>query len=135
MSRRLHDPTAARRRRLAAALRLVAGAAWLALAVTVFRLPLAVAAAPAAQAVGLEDLVRPSAPGFLLSVVSLPPGGRLSVNGVDRGTVPLVANVICEEGQKVRLVVVQEGFAPWEHEVDCREGRALRVTARLEEGR
>lgn len=120
------------RRRASGLLRVVAGLAWLVLALAVFRLPLALVAAPALKAAGLEGLVGPAAPGFMLRVTSVPPGGRLAVDGVDRGTVPLVANVICEAGQKVRLRVVKEGFAPWQREVECRAERMLQVTARLE---
>jgi len=124
----------ARRRRLAAGLRLVAAAAGLALVLLVFRVPLARAVLPVTRSVGLDGFLFPAASGFLLRVTSLPPGGRLWVDGVDRGTVPLFTNVACGEGQLVRLRVAREGWPPWEREVGCREGQTLIVRARLGKG-
>lgn len=123
----------ARRRRLVSGLRLLAAAAWLALALLVFRVPLARAVHPVTRAWNLDALdalAVPAASGFLLRIGSEPAGARLWVDGVDRGTVPLFTNVACDEGATVRLRVVWEGLPPWEREVGCREGRTLIVRAR-----
>ncbi len=119
------------RLRLAGTLRLLAAVAWLTLALAFFRLPLARTFGPWVQSAGLGGLFSPSAPGFMLRVSSQPPGGRLWVNGEDQGEVPLIANVRCTEGEAVQLQVVKDGFAPWEREIGCREGRTLTVRARL----
>lgn len=121
----------ARRRRVVSGLRLTAGAAWLALALLVFRVPLARAVHPIARAVGLDARLVPAASGFLLRVSSEPPGARLWVDGVERGMVPLFTNVACGEGEIVRLRVARDGLTPWEREVGCREGQTLIVHARL----
>ena len=101
------------------------------LAVAVFRVPLAVTLRPLARAAGLDRVLPPSAPGVVLRIDSDPPGGRLSVNGVGRGTTPMIANVICKKGRRIRLRIEKEGFPTWEKEVDCREGETLVVEARL----
>ncbi len=120
-----------RRYRLVAALRLVAGLAWLTCAVAFFRVPLGQALGPVAWNVGLPRLFRPADPGFMLRVTSDPPGARLWVDGVDRGQVPLFVNVVCTEGEKVLVQVVKDGLAPWEREIGCREDETLLVRARL----
>lgn len=126
------EPKAVRkRRRLVDVLRVVAALAWLVLAIAVFRVPLGLVLAPVAKATGLEGILVPAAPGFVLRVVSEPPNGQVWVNGIDRGLAPLLSNVVCREGQPVRIRVVKEGLPPWEREVECREGRTLFVRARL----
>lgn len=131
MSRR-RRLTESRRRRLAAVARLVAAASWLVLAVAFFRVPIAQAVRPMAQAAGIVHLLDLSDPGFVLRLVSVPPGGRLFVNGEDRGPAPLVTNVACRDGERVRLRVVLDGLGPWQRDIACRQGRTLSVTARLE---
>lgn len=119
------------RRRLAGIFRLLAAVAWLTLALAVFRVPLGRTFGSWAHATGVASLFLPAAPGFMLRVDSVPPGGRLRVNGEDHGEVPMMANVPCSEGETVVLQLVKDGFAPWEREVGCREGRTLTVRARL----
>ncbi len=119
------------RLRLAGILRLVAALAWLTLVLAVFRFPLGRTFGPWAQTAGLSRLFNPAAPGFMLRVSSQPSGGRLWVNGEDLGEVPLMANVRCTEGEAVQLQVTKKGYAPWEREIGCREGRTLTVEARL----
>lgn len=121
----------ARRRRLVAGLRLVASVAGLTLVLLVFRVPLARAVHPLTRAAGLDGFLVPAASGFLLRVSSEPPGAKLWVDGADRGIVPLFTNVVCQEGQIVRLRVSRDGLPPWEREVGCREGQTLIVRARL----
>ncbi len=119
------------RLRLVGILRLVAALAWLTLVLAVFRFPLGRTFGSWAQAAGVGGLFNPSAPGFMLRVSSTPPDGQLWVDGENLGQLPMMANVSCIEGETVRLQVVKDGFAPWEREVGCREGRTLTVRARL----
>lgn len=118
------------RRRRRDLLRVAAGLSWLVLALAVFRVPFEVALGPLARSAGLDRLA-PPAPGIVLRVASDPPGGRVSVNGIGRGETPMIANVLCREGQPIRVRVEAEGFSPWETEVECREGPPLVVEARL----
>ena len=116
--------------RLSQLLHLVAALATLALALVFFRAPLMQNLGPWVDGATSAFTDR-SAPGFVLRITSTPPGGRLFVDGVDRGTVPLLANVACIKGQGVRLAVTKEGYPPWERQIACREGQTLIVRARL----
>lgn len=73
-----------------------------------------------------------AAPGFVVSATSSPSGGRLFVDGEDRGPTPTVSNVRCRDGQSVTLRVLKDGFRPWERAVHCREGGSLLIRATLE---
>lgn len=127
--------------RLALGLRLVAAAALTMLALTLFREPLRMLAGNRLPALGALSLPRlgwwgsasspPPAPGFVLSARSLPAGGRIAIDGVDRGTLPAVLNVACRAGDAVALAVELPGHAPWRRTVACREGASLVVRATL----
>lgn len=111
-------------------LRLISRASWLVLALALFHGPLVQVLDPVTRILGLPGLARP-ARGFMIEITSIPAGGRVFVDGVDRGTAPMLANVACREGQRVTITVEKEGLAPWEREVGCREGKRLLVRARL----
>lgn len=125
------------RRCLAAALRWVAALATLAAVVLLFRAPLAHTLLP-----GLDRTLSVSgvdaalhlgpAPGFQLRAASEPPGGELFADGEALGTLPLLGNVVCRNGQEVELEVRLAGHAPWRRTVECREFGTLEITARLE---
>jgi len=118
------------RARLVDWLRLISRVSWLVLALALFSTPIARLLGPVTQTLGLAGFSRPTR-GFMLDVTSVPEGGRVFVDGVDRGTAPIVANVACTEGQRVTITVVKEGLPPWAREVACREGNRLVVRARL----
>ncbi|MCP4661534.1 MAG: PEGA domain-containing protein [bacterium] len=111
-------------------LRLISRACWLVLALALFHAPLVRVLDPVTRALGLPGLSRPAG-GFMIEITSVPAGGRVFVDGVDRGTAPMFANVACSEGQWVTITVVKEGVPPWERVVGCREGKRLLVQARL----
>ncbi len=111
-------------------LRLISRACWLILVVALFYTPLVRVLGPVTQALGLPGLSRPDR-GFMIEISTVPKGGRVFVDGVDRGTAPMLANVACSEGQWVTITVEKEGLPPWERVVGCREGERLLVQARL----
>ncbi len=124
------------RYRAAGCLRVVAGLSLVVLAVAVFWRPLTRTLgpdiAPAVQRLGLPRLWQPSsAKGFMVRVASEPSGATVSVNGAERGSTPLFANVPCDEGQQISIVVEKQGFPRWQRDVSCRVGKELTVRARL----
>ncbi len=119
-------------------LRLLSGFFLVLLALAVFERPLTLVlgyrVAPTAQRLGLPRLFGPKPDkGFMVRVVSEPSGARVLLDGAERGTTPLFANVACEDGQEVAIEVVQEGYPRWRRTVSCRVGGELTARARLEE--
>jgi PEGA domain len=111
------------RRRLAACLRLIASVALLAAVVAFFYFPLAAVFGPLLQRAGLASVFQGSAsPGFVLQVVSQPPGAAVQIDGAARGTTPAMLNVWCRNGDEVELVVSKEGYPEFRQNVPCRQG-------------
>ncbi len=126
------------RDRLALVLRVVSGLSLVVLALAVFWRPLNLVLGPkmptSIQQIGLPRMLQPkAATGFMVRVVSEPSGGRVSINGAERGSAPFFGNVACQDGQEVTLVVEKQGYSPWRREVPCRVGGELTVRARLGE--
>ncbi len=124
------------RYRAAGCLRIVAGFALVVLACAVFWRPLTrtlgPSVAPTVQQLDLPQLWRPApAKGFLVRITSEPSGGTVSLDGAERGKTPLFANVACDEGQQIAIVVEKQGSALWHRIVSCRVGKELTVRARL----
>ncbi len=118
-----------RHARLVGALRLVAALAWLAFTALVFEVPIQEHLAPPEEVA--EELPPVSEPGFMVEILSLPSGGRLMIDGVDRGVVPIWTNVACREGQEVTFEVRKEGYSTWQRVLTCREGESRKLTAQL----
>ena len=126
------------RGRLARVLRVLSGLSLVVLALAIFWRPLNLVIGPklpnSIQEIGLPRLLQPkAAKGFLVRVVSEPRGGRVSINGAERGSAPFFGNVVCGDGQEVTLVVEKQGFPPWRRKVPCRVGGELTIRARLGE--
>lgn len=121
--------------RLASALRLLSALCLLLLAIVVFWQPLRRAVrprvAPVLQHVPVPEVLRPSARGFMVRVVSDPTSARVSIDGAARGSTPLFANVPCEQDQEVRITIEKPGYPAWRRTVRCRVGGELTVNARL----
>ncbi len=121
---------------LASILRLLSALFLVLLAVTVFWQPLQrvvnPTGAPALRQLPLPKLLGPKpAKGFMVRVVSSPSGATVSIDGADRGSTPLFANVACEDGQDVLIAVAQRGFPAWSRTVSCQVGDELTVQANL----
>ncbi|MEE8523179.1 MAG: PEGA domain-containing protein [Thermoanaerobaculia bacterium] len=122
------------RRRLAAFLRLIASAALLVTVVTFFYRPLAVVLGPALYRSGLTSAFQgSSAPGFVLQVVSIPPGAVVRIDGVARGTTPAMLNVACRNGDDVALTVSKAGYPEFRQSIPCRQGVPARARIDLTE--
>ncbi len=106
--------------------RLVGAVAWFLLMVAFFFEPLRDSSGPLQDR--LPDLRKRS---FMLSVVSRPGGGRITVSGVDRGKSPVLVNVECDEGQPVIVNVELPGYSSFREEVPCQEGGNYDVEARM----
>ena len=121
--------------RLASTLRLLSALCLLLLSAAVFWQPLRRAVrprvAPVLQHVPIPEILRPSARGFMVRVVSEPSGATASIDGAARGSTPLFANVVCEQDQEVRITVVKQGLPAWRQTVRCRVGGEPTVRARL----
>lgn len=126
------NPTS--RRRLVAALRWVAAVALLVAVVSLLREPLG-HVLPGFDGTlntsGLGAALGP-APGFLIRADSVPKGASLWIDGEAHGTLPLLGNVVCRDGDEVKLEIRLDGYATWRRTVQCREGGELEVTARLQ---
>ena len=121
------------REALASWLRLASGGLVLASVLALFWQPLRAVVGPGlGGGAGVEMPWDRPAAGFLMEITSEPSGAGFSVNGEERGNTPAVANVLCLEGQEVKLAVDLEGFAPYRRTVVCREGGRLKLRARLE---
>ncbi len=121
--------------RLASGLRLLSGLCLLLLALAVFQQPLrrvfSPRLAPVLRQVPVPEVLRPSPSGFMVRVMSNPSTATVSIDGADRGTTPLFANVTCTEGQEIRITVHKQGFPAWSRTVACRLGGELTVRANL----
>ncbi len=120
---------------LASGLRLLSAFCLLLLAASIFWQPLARAVrprvAPALQHMPVPEILRRSPRGFMVRVVSDPTSARVVIEGADRGSTPLFANVTCAQDQEVRITVEKPGFPAWRRTVRCRVGGELTVNARL----
>lgn len=123
---------------LAPAFRLLASLALLVLAFLVMQEPLRMALGRQ-WIPGLGTLELPglsggtnAAPGFVVQVLSRPSGAEVEIDGVGRGTTPMLGNVQCHDDQKVVIRVHRQGFQPETRRVACREGGRLqaRITLR-----
>ena len=125
------------RYRLAAALHLASALCLVALALGLFYEPLSRVLGPRLAPIMPTSFRIPllsrlaAAEGFMLHVVSVPPGGAVAVDGGDRGAAPVFTNVACSDGQEVAISVRKEGFPVWQRVVKCRVGESLLVRARL----
>ncbi|MCP3961075.1 MAG: PEGA domain-containing protein [bacterium] len=124
------------RYRIVELLRLLSAGSLLVLALAFFWQPIRQVTGPSAtrtlQRLPLPAFMRPSGvAGFMVRVVSEPSGARVVIDGTDRGRAPLFANVPCEDGQRIEIVVAKQGFPRWQRGVDCRVGGELVVRARL----
>lgn len=124
------------RERWVGLLRVVSSACLVLLALAVFERPLTLVlgprAIPAVSRIPLPALLGPRpARGFMVKLVSEPSGAQVLIDGAERGSAPLFANVACENGQEVAIEVVQPGYPPWRRTVSCRVGGDLTVRARL----
>ncbi len=121
--------------RLASGLRLLSALSLVLLALAVFWQPLRHVVrprvAPMLQHLPLPEIFRPSPSGFLVRVVSEPLGATVSIDGTERGSTPLFANVTCQQDQEIRITVEKPGFPAWRRTVRCRVGKELTVRARL----
>ncbi len=121
--------------RVASGLRLLSALSLLLLALAAFWQPLRYVIrphlAPALQHVPMPEILRPSSRGFMVRVVSEPLGATVSIDGAERGTTPLFANVTCEQDQEIRITVENPGLPAWRRTVRCRVGKELTVRARL----
>jgi hypothetical protein len=126
---------AAKRNQQVDTLRLVASVAWLVFAAFAFQAPIAgLFVPPTADGGQRQDasiLSRPVAAGFVLQMASDPPGARLFVDGTDRGQLPLVTNIECENGAQVALEVVKNRYAPWKSLQTCVDGEHVEIKAWL----
>ncbi len=120
---------------LASGLRLLSALCLLFLALAVFWQPLRRVArphvAPVLQRVPVPEMLRPQASGFTVRVVSSPSAATVAIDGAERGSTPLFANVKCKEGQEVTIAVEKRGFPAWRRTVRCRVGGELTVQASL----
>ena len=112
-------------------LRLIAGLAFLACSLAIFHPAIDALSGGRLQSIGPWLGSTKASRGFVVSATSVPPGGRLFVNGEDRGSTPSLLNVACAEGQEVAFRVVKEGYPAWERTVQCREGGSLKIRATL----
>ncbi len=123
------------RYRLAGCLRIVSSLSLVVLVLALFWQPLRAVlwprVVPVMQKVPLPEILRPSAKGFMVRVVSEPRGATVWIDGSERGRAPLFGNVACEEGQEVVIEVVAAGHPRWRRTVPCRVGGELTVRARL----
>ncbi len=121
--------------RLASGLRLLSALCLVLLAFAVFRQPLrrmiSPRVAPALRQVPLPEIFHPAPSGFMVRVASSPSAARVSIDGAERGTTPLFANVVCREGQEIAITIEKEGYAGWQRKVRCRVGGELTVQAKL----
>ncbi|RMH17960.1 MAG: PEGA domain-containing protein [Acidobacteria bacterium] len=141
----MRPPREALRQRAADALRLVAACALLLAVLGFFRVPLALVLGlrlspwlpalrqPAIRLAHPRPPAAPADPGFVIAARSIPPGGRIAVDGADRGPLPALVNVACRAGEEVEITVQKPGYPPWQRRVACREGTSLVVRARLGE--
>lgn len=124
----------ATRRRLVATLRWVAAVALLVAMVSLLREPLA-HVLPGFDGTlntsGIDSVFGP-APGFLVRASSKPAGGTLWIDGELQGSLPLIGNVVCRDGDEVQLEIRLDGHSTWRRTVQCREGGELEVSARLQ---
>ena len=123
--------------RLAGGLRVLSALCLVVLALAVFRRPLDLVLGPRLPAsvrqLELPRIVKPSARGFMVRIVSEPRGARVAIDGTGRGSTPLFANVPCTDGEEVEIVVEKQGYPRWRRGVPCRVGGELTVKARLGE--
>ncbi len=123
------------RARLAGCLRGLSGLALVVLALAVFWQPLRAVLGPkevpVVQKVPLPRVLRPSAKGFMVRVVSEPRGATVWIDGEERGRAPFFGNVACDEGQEVMIEVTAPEHPRWRRTVGCRVGGELTVRARL----
>ncbi|MEM7584329.1 MAG: PEGA domain-containing protein [Acidobacteriota bacterium] len=124
------------RQRAAGCLRIIAGLALLVLALAVFWRPLNLVLgpkiAPTVQQLDLPRVWRPApAQGFLVRITSDPSAAQVRLDGAERGSTPLFANVACEAGQPISIVIEKPGLPAWQRTVPCRVGKELTVRARL----
>ncbi len=122
---------------LAPAFRLLASLALLVLAFLVVQEPLRMALGrqwiPGVGTLELPGLGEgaKAAPGFVVQVLSRPPGAEVEIDGVARGKTPMLGNVQCQDGREVVLRVLREGFEPETRRVACREGGRLQAQITL----
>ncbi len=110
-------------RRVASVLRLIASAALLVAVVAFFYRPLTLVVGPMLYHVGLPSMFAdPSAPGFVLQVVSQPPGAEVRIGGTLRGTTPAMLNVACRNGEDVPIEIRKSGYPVFRRTILCREG-------------
>ncbi len=121
--------------RLVSGLRLLSALSLVLLALAVFWQPLLRVVqprvAPVLQHVPMPEILRPSAKGFIVRVVSEPLGATVSIDGTERGSTPLFGNVTCEQDQEIVIVVEKRGLPAWRRTVRCRVGGELTVRAKL----
>ena len=88
------------RYRLAGCLRVVSMLSLVVLALALFWQPLRAVLGPkvipVVQKIPLPEILRPSAKGFMVRVVSEPRGATVWIDGAERGRAPLFGNVACD---------------------------------------
>lgn len=142
LARDRHGPPWTRLLPFLAALLVVVGLGWAALAVL---RPERRAERPSEPAQGVDrsqllpplsmsaegdELVAPFS-GFAVSIDTEPPGAVITIAGERRGEAPVLAGVTCTPGASVEIVAERAGLAPVRRATTCRPDTLVKLTLRL----